>query len=127
MKYKSKCPDCGNEILFTEHDKFIKCPECDFKKKNPKYEEESFIDEEFEQSSRDKKVVYVVKEKKPQDVGSFDLGFCLSFFFGLLGLIIGLLGKENTKKGAIKGFVIQIIIAIILGVLYACIALGASS
>lgn len=127
MKYKSKCPDCGNEILFTEHDKFIKCPECDFKKKNPKYEEESFIDEEFEQSNNDKKVVYVVKEKEPQDVGSFGLGFCLSFFFGIIGLIIGLCGKENTTKGAIKGFVIQIIIALILVAFYACIALGTSS
>ncbi len=127
MKYKSKCPECGNEILFTEHDKFVKCPECDFKQKNPKYEEESFIDKEFEQLSNDKKIIYVVKEKEPQDVGSFGLGFCLSFFFGIIGLIIGLFGKEKTRKGAGIGFLINIIIAFLLVILYACIGVYASS
>ena len=54
-----------------------------------------------------------------QEQGSKGAGFCLGFFFGLLGLIIGLcIDKPLTKKGAISGFIWQLVLGFVIGIIY---------
>jgi hypothetical protein len=51
-----------------------------------------------------------------QGFDSTPIGFLLGFFFGCIGLIIGLvIGGPSTKKGAIAGFGTAIMIATCLG------------
>ncbi len=51
-----------------------------------------------------------------QSEGSLVGGFCLGFFLGIIGLLVALLAgfRQNTKKGAICGFVILMILSIIM-------------
>ena len=47
--------------------------------------------------------------------GSLVAGFCLSFFLGIIGLIIGLLWDDGkTKEGAKAGFLASLLIVIFL-------------
>lgn len=51
------------------------------------------------------------------DEGSYGGGFALGFLLGLAGLIIAIaINKEQTKKGAITGFLIQLGIAVVAGI-----------
>ncbi len=48
------------------------------------------------------------------DEGSYGGGFALGFLLGLAGLIIAIaINKEQTKKGAITGYLIQLGIAVV--------------
>lgn len=59
------------------------------------------------------------------DEGSYGGGFALGFLLGLAGLIIAIaINKEQTKKGAITGFLIQLGIAVVAGI---CIGFAGSA
>ena len=40
--YKRQCPECGNNIRYSEKDKFMVCKECGFSKQNPHYKKSGF-------------------------------------------------------------------------------------
>ena len=49
-----------------------------------------------------------------RDEGSYGIGFLLGFILGLIGLVVALaIDKEQTKKGAIAGFITEIVVGII--------------
>lgn len=69
-----------------------------------------------------------VPKKSNEDEGSFWLGFILSCTLGIIGIIIALcLNQSETKRGAIKGFVVSLIIGVVLGLFFSCTLLGALS
>lgn len=59
------------------------------------------------------------------DDGSYVGGFLLGFILGVIGLIIALaINKEQTKKGAITGFLVSLGMSIVIGVCYLCVVFG---
>lgn len=59
------------------------------------------------------------------DEGSYGGGFALGFLLGLAGLIIAIaINKEQTKKGAITGYLIQLGIAVVVVI---CIGFAGSA
>ncbi|MCA9650049.1 MAG: hypothetical protein H6712_18105 [Myxococcales bacterium] len=49
------------------------------------------------------------------DAGSYGLGIALGLVFSLIGfLLVAILGKEQTKRGALHGFLIRIGITILV-------------
>ena len=71
----------------------------------------------------------IIKPYYAKDRNKRALGVLLSFIFGLIGLIMGLLmyerGSEERatfKKGWVEGFITQIVLGVIIGVIYATFA-----
>ena len=57
----------------------------------------------------------------PTNEGSFWLGFLLTFALGFIGLIIALcLNQSETKRGAIRGIIIEIILIVIILLIGGC-------
>ena len=55
------------------------------------------------------------------DQGSYGAGWALGFFLGVVGLIIALcIDKEETKRGAIHGFVFELVVGVIIGIIVGC-------
>ncbi len=71
----------------------------------------------------------VASAKDDKPIKGKGLGFVLSFFLGLIGLLVAIfLGDEDCKKMAIKTFVVCAIISIVIVILYVavvCATLGA--
>lgn len=61
------------------------------------------------------------------DEGSFWLGFLLTFFFPLVGLVVALVfNKPKTRRGAVKALMLQIILFVCLVLLVMCLAIASS-
>ena len=59
------------------------------------------------------------------DDGSYGGGFALGFFLGVIGLIIAIaINKEQTRKGAVTGFLVSLGLSVVAGVCYFCVVMG---
>lgn len=64
--------------------------------------------------------------KKEASIQGYGLGFVLSFFVGIAGLIIALiLGDDNCKRAAIITFVCSIVLSVIVFIIYFIFMLSA--
>lgn len=103
-----KCPECGSAISNTVET----CPKCGYK----------LSKEEIEKATEDAKtnpvsidtpvnkeeIKQVVEETK--NTGSQGLGVILGLLFSFIGLIIAAVtGGEDTKSGAVIGFIFNIL------------------
>ena len=81
-----------------------------------KMNRESYQDKVLASEARQK----AARHSASVDDGSFAAGFFLSFFLGLIGLIISLasIRKSRTNHGAVVGFVVQFVAGIAFGLFY---------
>ena len=57
--------------------------------------------------------------------GSYGGGFALGFLLGVIGLIIAIaINKEQTRNGAVTGFLVSLGLSIVAGVCYFCVVMG---
>lgn len=59
------------------------------------------------------------------DDGSYGGGFALGFLLGVIGLIVAIaINKEQTRKGAVTGFLVSLGLSVVAGVCYFCVVIG---
>ena len=105
MKY---CRDCGTEIA----DIAVICPKCG--KTQVDYETEQLKLKAENEVLKEK-----FKKQKSAAIEGKGLGFVLTFFIGLIGLILCLaLGDDDCKKSALITFIVTIILSVIFVIIY---------
>ena len=113
-----RCPECKQMISSTVES----CPHCGYTLSS--IEREAAIDDAklhpITINDPQQKTI-VIEKKGEEDQGSAGGGFVLSFFLGIIGLIIALcVGKKATKSGAVTGFIVQAGIGILILIITSC-------
>lgn len=114
MKY---CRECGNQLI----DLAAICPKCGAAQPDVTLQTNT-IQQQNEQVNKQ------ASSKNSAAIQGKGFGFLLTFFAGLIGLIICLaLGDDDCKKASLITFVVSIVLSIVLVILYIVIIAAAVS